>query len=48
MMQKYSTESKPIHASSLPSPSAIHFILSYSKAFEVKKLKKRKILVCKN
>lgn len=48
MMQKYSTESKPVHVLSLPSPSAIHFILSYSKAFEVKKLKKKKILVCKN
>jgi hypothetical protein len=48
MMQKYSTENKPIHLKSLPAPSSIHFILSYSKAFEVKKLKKKKILVCKN
>ncbi len=48
MMHKYSTESKPINTNSLPSPSSIHFILSYSKAFEVKKLKKKTILVCKN
>jgi hypothetical protein len=48
MMHKYSAESKPIHTQSLPSPSSVHFILSYSKAFEVKKLKKKKILVCKN
>ena len=47
-MQKYSTENKPIHVQSLLSPSSIQFILSYSKAYEVKKLKKKKILVCKN
>ena len=47
-MQKYSAESKPINAQSQPNPSSIHFILSYSKAFEVKKLREKKILVCKN
>ncbi len=47
-MHKYTAESKPVQLTSLPSPSAIQFILSYSKAMEVKKLKKKKILVCKN
>jgi len=47
-MQKYSTESKPIYVQSSPKPSSIQFILSYSKAYEVKKLKEKSILVCKN
>jgi len=48
MMHKYPAESKPYKKQSLPNPSSVQFILNYSKAFEVKKLKKRKILVCKN
>ena len=48
MMHKYPTESKPYKTQSLPHPSSVQFILNYRKGFEVKKLKRKKILVCKN
>ena len=48
MMHKYPAESKPYKTQSLPNSSSVQFILNYSKAFEVKKLKRKKILVCKN
>ena len=48
MMHKYSAKSKPYKTQSLPHSSSVQFILNYSKAFEVKKLKRNKILVCKN
>ena len=48
MMHKYTTESKPFKKQSLPNLSTVQFILNYSKAFEVKKIKNKKILVCKN
>ena len=48
MMHKYPAESKPYKKQSLPHPSSVQFILNYSKAFEVKTLKRKKILVCKN
>ncbi len=47
-MHKYTTESKPYEKHSLPKLTTVQFILNYSKAFEVKKLKNKKILVCKN
>ena len=47
-MHKYPAESKPYKTQPLPHPSSVQFILNYSKAFEIKKLKSKKILVCKN
>ena len=43
MMHKYTTESKPYEKHSLPKLTTVQFILNYSKAFEVKKLKNKKI-----
>lgn len=47
-MHKYPAESKPYKTQPLPNDAAVKFILNYSRAFEVKKIKNKKILVCKN
>jgi hypothetical protein len=49
MVQKFYSETLVENEAKLrPSKSALDFILSYSKALEVKKLKKQKVFICKN
>jgi hypothetical protein len=49
MIQKYSTLSlKQNENETKTLDETIAFLLSYSKAIEVKKLKKRNVILCKN
>jgi hypothetical protein len=49
MVQKFYSETLVENEAKLrPSKAALDFILSYSKALEVKKLKKQKVFICKN
>ena len=49
MMQKYSQETLLTEKNGLqPKDSTLQFLLNYSKSIEVKKLRKSKILICKN
>ena len=49
MVQKFYSETLVENEAKLkPSKAALNFILNYSKALEVKKLKKHKVFICKN
>jgi|GEM_PF-1128831 hypothetical protein len=49
MVQKFYSETLVKNEAKLrPSKAALDFILSYSKALEVKKLKKQNVFICKN
>ena len=49
MVQKFYSETLVENEAKLrPSKAALDFILSYSKALEVKKIKKQKVFICKN
>jgi hypothetical protein len=49
MVQKFYSETLLGNEAKLtPSKATLDFILNYSKADEVKKLKKQKVFICKN